>query len=192
MAMTISDIGAIGNVLAAIAVFVTLIYLSRQVKQANMLAKSQVRQRMVEQTQEEIYQWMNNPDLPESFISTAKLSAATQAKLHFFLLAAMRQREWEWYQYKDGVIDKSVYQAYHEVIGLHLGIARTRNWWRTVGRIGFNQEFVAEVDAYLGNRPLADEYYEDIRNFDASALDQETVPLESAGPDQREMGPGTA
>ncbi len=190
--MTISDIGSIGNVLAAIAVFVTLIYLSRQVKQANMLAKSQVRQRMVEQTQEEIYQWMNNPDLPESFITTAKLSAATQAKLHFFLLAAMRQREWEWYQYKDGVIDQSVYQAYHEVIGLHLGIERTRNWWRTVGRIGFNKEFAAEVDAYLVNRPLADEYYEGIRSFDVSAADQVTAPIKSAGPGQHEMGPRTA
>ncbi len=190
--MTISDIGAIGNVLAAIAVFVTLIYLSRQVKQANMLAKSQVRQRMVEQTQEEIYQWMNNPDLPESFISTAKLSAATQAKLHFFLLAAMRQREWEWYQYKDGVIDKSVYQAYHEVIGLHLGIARTRNWWRTVGRIGFNQEFVAEVDAYLGNRPLADDYYEGIRNFDVPTSEVEPEALLNTGSGNDEMRPGSS
>ncbi len=173
--MTISDIGSIGNVLAAIAVFVTLIYLSRQVRQANMLAKSQVRQRMVEQTQEEIYQWMNNPDLPECFLPAADLSPAAQAKLHFFLLAAMRQREWEWYQYKDGVIDKAVYQAYHEVISLHLGVPRTRTWWRTVGRVGFHPEFVAEVDGFLAGRPLAEAYFEGIRNFDAQSLERASI-----------------
>ena len=37
----------------------------------------------------------------------------------------MRQREWEWFQFKDGVIDRAVYCAYHEVIALHLGGSRT-------------------------------------------------------------------
>lgn len=170
--MTIGDLGSIGNILAAIAVAVTLVYLSRQVKQANLLAKSQARQRMAEQAQEEIYQWMNNPDLPKSFLPAANLPAEAQVKLHFFLLAAMRQREWEWFQYKDGVIDKDVYQAYHGVIALHLGVARTRNWWRTVGRVGFNPEFVAEVDAFLVDQPLMDAYYEEIRNFDTKSPEQ--------------------
>jgi len=187
--MTISDIGSIGNVFAAIAVFVTFVFLSRQVKQANMLAKSQVRQRMVEQAQQEIYQWMNNADLPEAFLPTTKLSAEAQAKLHFFLLAAMRQREWEWYQHKDGVIDKAVYQSYHEVIGLHLGVARTRKWWRTVGRIGFNQEFAAEVDALLANRPLADDYYESIRNFDVPAPKPEHTQFRKIDPDSESKNP---
>jgi hypothetical protein len=123
--MTISDLGSIGSLLAAIAVFVTLIYLSRQVRQGNLFAKSQARQRMVEQAQ------------------------------------------WEWFQYKDGIIDEGVYRAYHDVIGLHLGIPRTRRWWKTVGRIGFNPVFVAEVDALLAGRELAIGYYEDIRTFDS-------------------------
>ncbi len=80
----------------------------------------------------------------------------------------MRQREWEWHQYKDGLIDRNVYGAYHEVIVFHLGAARTRNWWMTVGRLGFNPEFVAEVDALLENRPLTYDYFEKIRNFDAT------------------------
>jgi hypothetical protein len=166
--MTINDLGAIGDFVGAIAVVVTLIYLARQVQQANMLAKAQARQRMAEQAQEELYQWMNNPDLRVSFLAATKLSPEAQAKLHFFLLSAMRQREWEWFQYKDGVIGQDVYQAYHEVISLHLGIPRTRTWWRSVGRIGFNPTFVAEVDAFLENRPLVEKYYEDIRRFDAA------------------------
>ncbi|HZL96566.1 MAG TPA: hypothetical protein VFB99_23120, partial [Vicinamibacterales bacterium] len=63
------------------------------------------------------------------------------------------------------VIGKDIYQAYHEVIALHLGIPRTRKWWQTVGRIGFNAAFVAEVDSFLERRSLTT-YFEDIRRFD--------------------------
>ena len=125
--MTITDLGTIANLLAAIGVLVTLIYLSRQVRQGNLLAKSQARQRMVEQTHEKLYQWKNDPALRSCFVKKTTLSQDEQETVHYFLLAAMRQREWEWFQYKDGVIGKDVYEAYHEVISLHLGIPRTRS-----------------------------------------------------------------
>ena len=164
--MTLSDVASIGNIVAASAVVLSLVYLSRQVRHANLLARSQVRQRMVEQAHSELYVLMNNPDLRESWLPDIKLAAEGQSKLAFFLAAAMRQREWEWYQYKDGLIDQDVYCAYHEVIAFHLGARRTRNWWTTVGRLGFNAEFVAEVDALLERSPLTAKYFEMIRNFD--------------------------
>ena len=150
--MTISDLGSIANLLAAVGVLVTLIYLSRQVRQGNLLARSQARQHMVEQAHDELYQWKNDPRLRNCFSKATALSEEEQEIVHYFLLAAMRQREWEWFQYKDTVIGKDVYEAYHEVIGLHLGTPRTRNWWGTVGRIGFNASFVAEVDSFLERR----------------------------------------
>ncbi len=165
--MTLSDIAAIGNIVAAIAVVLSLIYLSRQVRQANLFAKSNARQRMVEQTHEELYQLVSDPDLRYAWHRDAKLSPEAQSKFHFFLAAAMRQREWEWFQYRDGVIDQATYCAYHEVIAFHLGAPRTRRWWASVGRLGFNPEFVAEVDALLLNRPLTDAYFDEIRRFDA-------------------------
>ena len=164
--MSINDLGSIANMLSAITVLVTLIFLSRQVKQGNMLARSQARQRMVEQTNEELYQWKSDANLRDCFVKTTELSREEQGKLHYFLLAAMRQREWEWFQYRDRVIKKDVYHAYHEVIGLHLGIPRTRRWWATVGRIGFNPMFVAEVDALLAGRPPIT-YFEDLMTFDS-------------------------
>ncbi len=38
------------------------------------------------------------------------------------------------------------------IIALHLGTPRTRHWWNTVGRIGFNPEFVEEVDTFIADR----------------------------------------
>jgi hypothetical protein len=163
--MTLNDVAAISTIVAAAAVVVSLIYLSRQVRQANLLARSAVRQRMVEQAHEELYQLVNDADLRDSWRRSVTLSGEAQSKLSFFLAAAMRQREWEWYQYKDGIIDGDVYRAYHEVIAFHLGAPRTRKWWATVGRLGFNPDFIADVDSLLAARPLTDDYFEQIRTY---------------------------
>ena len=120
--MTLNDISSIANLLAAIGVLITLIYLSRQVRQGNMLTKFQTRQRMIEQAQQELYHWGSAPSLRASFVKKEPLSAIEQEEVHYFLLAAMRQREWEWFQFSDRVIGKDIYQAYHGVIALHLGI----------------------------------------------------------------------
>jgi len=119
--MSLGDIASIGEIVAALAVVASLMYLSRQVRQSNLFAKSQVRQRMVEQTHEELYVLMNDAELRGAWRRSTKLSPEAQSKLSFFLAAAMRQREWEWFQFKDGIIDQTVYSAYHEVIAFHLG-----------------------------------------------------------------------
>ena len=174
--MTLNDISSIANLLAALGVLITLIYLARQVRQGNLLAKFQVRQHMAQQAQAELYQWGRDPSLRNSFVTQDALSPSELEVMHYFLLAAMRQREWEWFQYRDGVIKKDVYEAYHGVIALHLGIGRTRRWWRTAGRVGFNAKFVAVVDAFLATQPITT-YFEQIRLFDAPA----SVASPSAG-----------
>jgi len=165
----LSDVGTIANLLSAIAILGTLIYLSRQVKQGNLLAKSHARQRMVEQTNEELYTLTNDASLRECFVKSSELSREEQGKLHFFLIAAMRQREWEWFQHRDGVIDESVAKAYFGIIALHLGIPRTRHWWATIGRIGFDPYFVAEVDQFIADRPIT-AYFEQTMSFDTERL----------------------
>lgn len=163
--MSLGDIGAIANMLSALGVLATLVYLSRQVRQGNLLTRFQVRQRNSEQGQEELYQWMANPDLHQCFVKPGELTAEESRKLHYFLPAAMRQRELEWYLFTDGLITEDVYRGPHEVIGLHLGVPRTRRWWASVGRVAYNPGFVADVDALLKDRPLTD-YFERVLNFD--------------------------
>lgn len=167
--MTFSDVGTIANLLSAIAVLGTLIYLSRQLRQGNLLAKAHARQRMVEQTNEELYVLANDANLRECFVKPTELSSDEQGKLHFFLIAAMRQREWEWFQHRDGIIEEDVAKAYFGIVALHLGTARTRHWWSTIGRIGFNPDFVADVDALIAGRSTIT-YFEDIMSFDTRRL----------------------
>jgi hypothetical protein len=163
--MSIQDLGSIGELVAALAVLITLVYLSLQVRQGNLLAKSQARQRMVEHAQSELYTQMNDPSVTYAVIKEGALTEEEQAKLSLFLTAFMRQREWEWFQYQDGVIDKDVYRAYHDVIGIFLSSKRTRKWWNSLGRFAFNQSFVEDVDNLLDNTE-PNSYLSDIRKWD--------------------------
>jgi len=158
-------ISALAQILGVIVVVITLIYLAAQVRQGNLLAKSQARQRMVEQAETEVYKQMADPSITYANVKDGPLSEEEQAKLALFLIAFMRQREWEWYQFRDGVIEEDVYRAYHEVIAIHVGTERGRKWWKALGRYAFNSAFVAEVDDFL-SRTEGSTYLQEMRRWD--------------------------
>lgn len=161
--MTINDLGAVGSFLASIAVFITLIYLSRQIRQGNMHARAQVRQRMAEHEQQELYLMNTDLEIPK-ILAKDSLTGDEQLKLHLFLLSAMRQREWEWFQHNDGVISEEVYMAYHGVIVVHLSTEIARKWWTSIGSNGFNIDFINEVNTLLNKTPLSN-YYKQMSSF---------------------------
>ena len=144
-------LGATAELLGAIAVVLSLLYLTTQVKQANKLARGQTRQRMVEQAQHEVYQGMiADPSIMQSLYKKEPLDETEWIRLTGWLLAAMRQREYEWFQYKDGNIDEELWEAYRGVVTIHLGTARTRKWWETNGSRPFDKEFCEMVRELLG------------------------------------------
>ena len=165
MEWSVQDLGALGEFIASIVVLVTLVYLSVQVRQGNRHAKAQTRQRMVEQAQTELYALVENDVLADSFSKKGQLSPTEQAKLNYFLASAMRQREWEWFQYQDGTIDRKVYEAYHGVVRIHLGSPRGRRWWDSVGKTAFDPDFVYAVDSLLQESEPST-YFEDVGKWD--------------------------
>lgn len=158
-------INAVAESLGALAVVITLVYLATQVRQGNLLAKYQVRQRMLDQAHDELYTLMEDPSIVHASVKEGPLTEEEQARLSLFLVAFMRQREWEWFQLQDGLIDEAVYRSYHDVIAIHLGTARTRKWWDRLGRFGFDPNFVAEVDRLLAATPETT-YLSDFRTWD--------------------------
>ena len=158
-------ISAVGQIFGGIVVIGSLFYLAAQVRQGNRLAKLQARQRMIEQAQSELYAQMADPSISHANIKGDPLTEEEQAKLSLFLVAFMRQREWEWMQHQDGVIDADTYKTYYEVIAIHLGTPRSRKWWRVLGHFAFNPKFVAEVDQLLA-KTAPSTYLRDMRTWD--------------------------
>jgi hypothetical protein len=158
-------IGAISQTVGVVVVVFTLIYLAAQVRQGNAFAKLQARQRMIEQSESELYAQMNDPSITYSNVKDGPLSADEQARLSLFLISFLRQREWEWFLFQEGIIDAAAYRAYREVVSIHLGTPRGRKWWKVLGHRAFDPGFVEQVNQLL-EESGSNSYLRDMRTWD--------------------------
>ncbi len=90
-----------------------------------------------------------NPSIFVDFVAEGELSPERMMRLHAHLLSVMRSREYQWFQFQNGVLDETAWRTYQYVIPLSLGTTRTRKWWKDVGHTGFDPEFVEIVDGLL-------------------------------------------
>jgi len=186
--MTLANFGIIAEIVSAIAVVLTLAYLTLQVSHANKLARMQTRERMVQMTAEELRIQIEVPELAVLLIKPAPLEAAEANMVYTLLVLAMRHREWEWYQAANGAIGKNdaeqVKRDCLEVASLWLAYPRARKFWDTTGRFGFNPQFVAEIDAHL-ERSQATPWVENAIANEAALAEDEKLRAGAAKPPVR-------
>ena len=163
--MSINTLVAIAELIAAIAVVISLLYLATQVRQANKLARAQTRERMTNQALDEVYKgFVDEPGILRSLYKSEPLTEEEWIRLSGWLLAAMRQREYEYFQMKDGNIEKEVWEAYRGLITIHLGSNRTRKWWESWGKVPFDPSFCAMVTELLAEQAKPD-YFEGLQRI---------------------------
>jgi hypothetical protein len=163
--MLTQELVALAELIAAIAVVITLLYVAKQVRQSNTLARAQTRQRNVEQASEELYKgFVDDPSILRSLYKQEPLSEDEWIRLSGWLLAAMRQREYEYFQMKNGSIEREVWEAYRELITIHLGTERTRKWWDNWGDVPFDPGFRAMV-AELLDKHSKPHYFEGLQRI---------------------------
>ena len=160
--MSIEKLVAIAELVAAIAVVVSLLYLAAQVRQSNQLARAQTRERMTNQAGDEVYKgFIDEPEIVQSLYKADALTETEWIRLSGWLLAAMRQREYEFFQMKSGNIEKEVWMAYRGLITIHLGSDRTRKWWDTWGKVPFDRGFCDMVSELLDEQAKP-HYFDDL------------------------------
>jgi hypothetical protein len=162
--MTIQDFGAIGEFVSSVVVVITLVYLTVQVRQGNALARAQTRQSMMEQVRADLHKLVDEPSIQHCFTKEELLTPDEKVKFTAWLAAAMRQREYEWAQYRNGVIDRSTWETYRRLIPLHLGTPRALKWWQASTQL-FEPDFVGSIDELLAS-PLPTGFFEEIQALD--------------------------
>ena len=155
-------VGAVAELIGALAVVISLVYLASQIRMSNTLAIAQTRRDMLHATQQELYKIVQHPDIFESFHKET-LSREEKIRFNEWLIADMRGREFEWMQHRDGSLDTDTYESYRAVIAVNLGTRRTREWWK-VNRIYFDPEFARIVDILLKDSSLTD-FFSNIDNW---------------------------
>jgi len=96
-----------------------------------------------------------NPEI-FAWMTATELTGDDKIKLHLWLLASMRIREFEWSQYRHGIVDEATYAAHQQIIPIVLGTPRSRAWWRVRGKQAFNPDFVRFADAMIEQVPPTD------------------------------------
>ena len=151
-------IGAVSEIIGALAVVVTLAYLAVQIRQSNDLLRSESRQVLVSNDVTSLRSGMELSDVFAKFVSSGELSAEEQLKLSFMFALDLRNREFEYFQYINGLLDEQTWLAYRHVIMINHSTGLGRKWWDEIGRGIVDPEFARLVDELLVDAEPDDTY----------------------------------
>jgi hypothetical protein len=147
---------AISEILASIAILVTLVYLAVEINQNAEATRAEVRQAMLASDQQLLEQLMDDPQLSLSWYKE-ELDDEERVRLGYFLVTHLRMRENNWLQYKNGILDEETWRSFRLSLGVIFSARQPRRWWlnRGVEQL-FNSEFVADVNALIGDLPVVE------------------------------------
>lgn len=155
--MTMTAIAAWSQIAASVAVLLTLVYLTIQVRQSATLMRAESRQALMIYTQQEIFKAIDYPEIQLSLADANEPSSEAKIRLSNWLNAVLRAREHEWLQFRNGVLDADTWNSYKQVIPtILLGTGRARDWWSNFGHGQFHPAFCQLVNELLREHPHSD------------------------------------
>ena len=165
VALKLSNLADITEIVTSIAVLATLVYLAVEINQNTKALHGQSRQAVLDASQVEIFEFAHSPELAINIVKDGRLSEAESVQLHMALIATMRVREFSWLQYREGTIDQTQWATEFVVMQVILGTPRTRHWWNTIGRPAFSPEFGAFVDESIKDEPVTNELWKQMQTW---------------------------
>lgn len=151
-------IAAVSEVVGATAVVITLAYLAIQIRQSNDLLRSESRQALVTNDVTSLSANLEHADLFAKYVSGVELTEAEQLKMSFMFTLDLRNREFEYFQYKNGLLDEETWLAYRHVIEINHSSELGKKWWDQVGRSIVDPTFAALIDELLSTAIPDDTY----------------------------------
>lgn len=144
---------AISEIASSIAIVGTLIYLAIQTQQNASAILASSRNTLIATEVALNQQAIDNPSI-RLLRSKADPTSEELAQLETWLISLVRTREHQWLQYRAGLLDKSIWEAYVNALPAVLSNPIERAWWNFTKDVYFNPEFVAEVDRLLSQTPV--------------------------------------
>ena len=150
-------LGTIAEIIGALVVVATVIYLAIQTRQHTLAVQASVRQAMLSEDRELLFKQMDFPFTTSPNYGTPKrakeLSDDQLVQLTCWLMALMRTRENYWLQYQSGAIDEATWNTYLVPLRVSLSSHVGRSLWNNLSTNGmYNPGFVNTVNR-LGDAP---------------------------------------
>lgn len=164
--MNWTALSTIVELLGVLAVLVTLVYLAVQTRQNGDAIRASTRQAILASDQELLVSLRDDPEM-ELMRYESDLTDRDKIRLGFLYLTFARMRESNWFQYQNGVLDRSTWESYRNSIAVMYATPNGMKWWQSyTSRPGIlNPSFVAMADELLEEAPLRTES-RSLRAFD--------------------------
>lgn len=150
--MTWDAIVALSQLVAAVGVILSLIFLAIQLRQNTRAVRSASIQNLVESLADTAQAAVENeyvvPILLKANAGYESLTEEERARLHFWLLMTFRRFEGVYFQRTLGLVDLAVIDGFERS---HLSILASKSgqaWWPNA-KVLFNSRFVSYVDGQL-------------------------------------------
>jgi hypothetical protein len=126
-------IGAVGELLGAIGVIGSLIYLARQVRANTLSTKADTFQKITESVTDWNNSLFSNPEFAQFLVrlsrADAELSPEDQIRLTAFAHSVLRHWDNVLFQYRSGTIEKERFEGFLKPMATFLGHPRFRAYW---------------------------------------------------------------
>jgi len=141
------------TLIANFAVVAGIIFLVVELRQNNALLLSESRQAAMSNDQTALLVGLDNVDAFEKWMGTEELSITDQYRLSLIFLIDLRNREFEYAQYLNGVLDEETWRSYRDILLFNYTTPRGRKWWDKIGRDIPGRDFAAMVDELIEDLP---------------------------------------
>ena len=144
-------IGAMGEIVGAIAVLLTLFYLSIQIRQGVKLARSQIREQRTASSQEAIYQYAAHGDLIAKAVRGKPLTDGEKITINMLYRAQFRVFEAYLHHYLNGLFEEGEWQGMKQNMRATFQIGILMELWEKIGN-EFSPELQQLVEELRGER----------------------------------------
>ena len=146
-------IGAIGEVIGALGVLATLVYLSVQIRAQNRAMRIQnMRAQAVEK--QSVYSMQSSPDILHTAMRKAyslesDLEWAEQYALEGYLGSYLASAECDFQLYSEGLTSEEDWRASKYQLELFLNNPFVLKWWEELARPAYRESFARQVDLII-------------------------------------------
>lgn len=144
-------IGAIGEIIGAIAVVASLVYLATQIRQSTKVARSATRQAIAESAQRLGQDLMDDTGMAEILvrhINGEEISAVEKIRLQARCYRDMRHWENIHYQMSEGLISEDQWKGFRKNLRILFGIQAYCDYWEHESEL-YSESFRKEVEAVI-------------------------------------------
>ena len=142
-------IGVVAEVIAAIGVIITLIYVAIQIRESTVETRILQTQNLVAAHSDANYMLATNTEMAEivrtGLFDREGLSDADKFRFNVFFFAALNRFDFAYHQYKSNRLEEKFWEKMAAEIPIWLNLPGGADWWAQ-DKSRFSPEFVAYVE----------------------------------------------